>query len=366
MHKYVYALVTLSILFTQHAIAAGAPRISFEDAVDPQRPPIESLIEREVSYDQVPDSQHGYFPSEWTDSDGDGIIDGSDACWETPLGDIVDSCGCPVPVHLKAKCSSFVRWCFANPTLRYDAVYFEFDSDRLDATALRTLQRFTTTLLQDRNATVRITGHADRYGPDSYNYLLSERRVDSVNTMLQSMGVSPSRIKQEWAGESERVWQGEKDQARARNRRVEMFIDWYEIRPLNVPESANNQACPTACTPLKEITDIVALSEHRAEWIAVNDHTPNYLISDSSLDALYAATDVTMASKHNDVAMSPVSTAQWETRDQNMSTVLAKELIACGMDPLRINILPAPAILLDEQQPTSTLSPYSRFESRID
>ena len=364
MLKYVYILIICSALVaSQDVFAAGAPRITFEEAVDPQRPAIESLVEREVSFDEFPDRQHGYFPGEWTDSDGDGVVNSNDACWETPLGDIVDSCGCPVPVHLKPKCASFHSWCFANPTLRYDAVYFAFDSYALDSAALRTLQRFTTTLLQDRKARVRITGHADRYGTDDYNFKLSEDRVNAVHTMLQTLGIDPSRIDKEWVGESERVWQGQLDQARARNRRVEMYIDWFDIPPLTA-NLDNSSSCPSQCTPLKEITDIVALSDHQAVWSRDTEESreANFVLNDATLETLYAATDVTMSSNDNDIAMTAISQTPWIGNDQDMTTALTKELIACGMDPLRVNVLPPPAISLDSEQPSSTLRPYSRYK----
>jgi outer membrane protein OmpA-like peptidoglycan-associated protein len=82
-------------------------------------------------------------------------------------------------------------------------------------------------LLQDPRCTsinVDIKGHADFRGSDGYNMDLSGRRAEVIMGMLEKAGVDVKRMSVKALGESEPLDPAETDEARAKNRRVEITV----------------------------------------------------------------------------------------------------------------------------------------------
>jgi len=73
-------------------------------------------------------------------------------------------------------------------------------------------------------STVFVTGHTDSTGTASYNQGLSERRADSVASVLITAGVPSRRIVARGAGPSQPVASNGTAAGRAQNRRVEITI----------------------------------------------------------------------------------------------------------------------------------------------
>jgi outer membrane protein OmpA-like peptidoglycan-associated protein len=71
---------------------------------------------------------------------------------------------------------------------------------------------------------VRVEGHTDSTGSESYNMDLSRRRADSVKNIVIQQGVSSSRIETVAFGESAPVASNDTEYGRAKNRRVEIKI----------------------------------------------------------------------------------------------------------------------------------------------
>jgi outer membrane protein OmpA-like peptidoglycan-associated protein len=71
---------------------------------------------------------------------------------------------------------------------------------------------------------VRVEGHTDSTGSESYNMDLSRRRANSVKNIVIQQGVSSSRIETVAFGESAPVASNDTEFGRARNRRVEIKI----------------------------------------------------------------------------------------------------------------------------------------------
>ena len=80
------------------------------------------------------------------------------------------------------------------------------------------------------SATIAAVGFADRFGTDSYNQALSERRVETVKAYLVSKGIEPNRIYTEGKGETQPVKACPKMSGKALidclspNRRVEVEV----------------------------------------------------------------------------------------------------------------------------------------------
>lgn len=143
------------------------------------------------------------------DSDGDGVIDDNDECPGTPTGTEVDSKGCPVE-----KVEPIVL----------EGVQFEFNSAKLTADAERRLDNVVNALQGSPELEVRIEGHTDNIGSDSYNQDLSQQRADSVKRYLVDHGIEPERLTTRGFGESEPVATNDTEAGRAQNRRVELEV----------------------------------------------------------------------------------------------------------------------------------------------
>ncbi|WP_428266115.1 OmpA family protein [Haliangium sp.] len=162
-----------------------------------------------------------------TDSDNDQIVDRLDACPDLPQGQRGKD-GCPV---------AFVQ---GNRIVILDKVHFATDSDVILDESMPVLEAVAEVLrLRPEIQRVRIEGHTDVRASNSYNLLLSQRRVDSVKKALAERGVAPERLDaQGWGYTRPLVDDGDCNQSdeeldaacvalTSKNRRVEFHIvEW--------------------------------------------------------------------------------------------------------------------------------------------
>lgn len=152
------------------------------------------------------------------DSDGDGVCDGKDQCPDE-FG-TVENNGCPEIVD---NCTDIqaIKDALKN-------VLFEYNSDKLTAASMATLDQIAPILTSDKikNARWLVEGHTDNVGSQNYNLPLSERRAASVKSYLESRGVPSSILKSVGFGLSLPITTNATEEGRARNRRVELkFAD---------------------------------------------------------------------------------------------------------------------------------------------
>ncbi|VAW48130.1 Flagellar motor rotation protein MotB [hydrothermal vent metagenome] len=74
------------------------------------------------------------------------------------------------------------------------------------------------------NRNIRIEGHTDASGSDSFNLNLSQKRADAVKALLLDYGVEAGRIKAAGMGESLPVADNNSEAGKAKNRRVDIII----------------------------------------------------------------------------------------------------------------------------------------------
>ncbi|MEM9431057.1 MAG: OmpA family protein [Pseudomonadota bacterium] len=79
-------------------------------------------------------------------------------------------------------------------------------------------------LLEYPNNTVQVIGHTDNTGTQAFNQGLSERRADSVASLLRQGGVPSSRINAFGVGETQPIATNSTAAGRSQNRRVEIVI----------------------------------------------------------------------------------------------------------------------------------------------
>jgi outer membrane protein OmpA-like peptidoglycan-associated protein len=86
------------------------------------------------------------------------------------------------------------------------------------------LDRFAQSLVENPATVIQIVGHTDATGDDAANLRLSRERANATRDYLASRGVTSNRIATDGRGEREPVASNETEAGRARNRRVEIFV----------------------------------------------------------------------------------------------------------------------------------------------
>ena len=107
-----------------------------------------------------------------------------------------------------------------------DRIEFEFDKAELRPEERELLARISGVLIAsaDQGYAIQVFGHTDDVGSEEYNQGLSERRADSVRAYLVESGVDPDIITMQGMGKAMPLVEGTDEDARARNRRVEIAI----------------------------------------------------------------------------------------------------------------------------------------------
>lgn len=102
-----------------------------------------------------------------------------------------------------------------------DAVYFGFDSPKIDAEAQSQLDQIAQCLI-DQNTLVYLEAHADPRGTEEYNIMLTDRRGQTVKSYLETKGVQGSNLQVISKGNLEAT--GTDESSWAKDRRVEFVF----------------------------------------------------------------------------------------------------------------------------------------------
>ncbi len=105
-----------------------------------------------------------------------------------------------------------------------DSLKFDFDKSELRAGNKELLSRIAGILMTSSDYTVSVNGHTDDVGSVEYNIGLSERRAIAVRNYFVEAGIDDSILTVEGFGKSQPLVQGTSDEARTKNRRVELGI----------------------------------------------------------------------------------------------------------------------------------------------
>jgi len=134
------------------------------------------------------------------DSDGDGVVDGTDQCPETPKGERVGPLGCTCEITRQ--------------------VQFSVESAELTDEDKVILDEVGESLNRLKFVSGTVVGHTDSTGTEAFNQELSVRRAQSVSDYLQSKGIAVGRLAASGAGQSEPIADNDTEEGRAQNRRV--------------------------------------------------------------------------------------------------------------------------------------------------
>lgn len=108
-----------------------------------------------------------------------------------------------------------------------DAVmlYFDFNKSNLKKDEITKMERFIHQVKENPYVRIEVNGHTDDVGTDEYNEKLSERRAVTVEDYLLSRGVPREQLAVvKGFGKAAPLVPGTSDDARAKNRRVEVRI----------------------------------------------------------------------------------------------------------------------------------------------
>ena len=103
-------------------------------------------------------------------------------------------------------------------------VLFGSDVEALNPPSTVIVQRIGKALLGVGIERVRVDGHTDASGKETYNQQLSLRRAKSVATVLQSVGMKEQNIQLRGMGSSKPVAANDTVEGRTENRRVSIVV----------------------------------------------------------------------------------------------------------------------------------------------
>ncbi|WP_228612201.1 OmpA family protein [Alkalimonas sp.] len=101
---------------------------------------------------------------------------------------------------------------------------FGFDQDMLSKDSETEIRRLSDTLRSVGINSLRIEGHADATGDESYNLQLSERRANRVAEVFIYAGTAPQLISTRGMGSAFPIASNETAEGRAQNRRVSIIV----------------------------------------------------------------------------------------------------------------------------------------------
>lgn len=106
-------------------------------------------------------------------------------------------------------------------------LHFQPGSASLPNASSAALARVSALLARHQDLQVVVRGHTDSQGSASTNMRLSERRALAVREMLVASGIAADRLQTEGLGETAPVADNQTAEGRARNRRVEVYLNGH-------------------------------------------------------------------------------------------------------------------------------------------
>ena len=113
-----------------------------------------------------------------------------------------------------------------------NTINFDFGSAKIKAESFEYLNKLAQ-ILKSTGANIKVNGHTDNKGSDSYNLKLSQDRAKSVVGYLVKQGIEKEKLSSEGFGFHRPLTDNETEEHRAMNRRVEFEILDEEINENN-------------------------------------------------------------------------------------------------------------------------------------
>ncbi|MFW6057861.1 MAG: OmpA family protein, partial [Persicimonas sp.] len=222
-----------------------------DEPSEPAEPGEGEPVDEETSEEETGEEETGEDEpvADGADTDGDGIPNSDDLCPETPedLDGFEDDDGCPDTDNDRDGIPDVEDECPDKPGLEEDdgcppeeekatrtderieiteRVFFESDKAVIKPESHELLEQVGLVLRTNPDIdTVEIGGHTDNQGGGEYNERLSEARARAVKAFLvKESDIDEARLVAKGYGSSEPIAEGDSDESRSQNRRVEFNI----------------------------------------------------------------------------------------------------------------------------------------------
>ncbi len=112
------------------------------------------------------------------------------------------------------------------------ALYYEYDSDILHSRAQAQLKIIASVLKASPGRKIKIGGHTDALGAETYNVALSKKRAEAVKQFFLDQGVPPTQVETVAFGKANPLSPNanpdgsDNPEGRSRNRRAEILLDF--------------------------------------------------------------------------------------------------------------------------------------------
>jgi outer membrane protein OmpA-like peptidoglycan-associated protein len=154
------------------------------------------------------------------DNDKDGILDVNDKCPNEPetINGVDDADGCPDQGASKVRV-------VGDRIEILEIVHFDFNKATIKAVSHDLLKQVASVIKNNPGfKKIRVEGHTDSKGNDTFNLKLSQSRANAVRDFLVNLGVERERLDAQGYGETRPVESNATNDGRAKNRRVEFVI----------------------------------------------------------------------------------------------------------------------------------------------
>jgi len=109
-------------------------------------------------------------------------------------------------------------------TIILDHLIFELGKSVINPKSFPQLDEVVAMMKENTKVVVQLEGHTDNKGNADANLKLSQARVDAVKKYMTSKGINKDRVKTKAFGGSKPIATDNTEEARAKNRRVEMRV----------------------------------------------------------------------------------------------------------------------------------------------
>lgn len=106
----------------------------------------------------------------------------------------------------------------------YENLTFAIGKDTILPSSFISLNELAMAMKDSPELLLRLEGHTDNTGSESFNQQLSKKRADAVKSYLVNQSISGDRITTEGFGSSKPIADNNTSDGRAKNRRVEFII----------------------------------------------------------------------------------------------------------------------------------------------
>ena len=104
---------------------------------------------------------------------------------------------------------------------KFESVYFDYGKDNLKEEYQTYLLKMIKMVKSHSDLRIKITGHTDADGSDSYNDKLSKRRSETIIRFFETNGLKRDRIVIDYKGEKKPVDSNKTEDGKRKNRRVD-------------------------------------------------------------------------------------------------------------------------------------------------